>query len=259
MINNIYKLFLDEIDFFEKNSGFTHKDSKNIRASGDLTEIAIRKLLKEIIGNRFRVTHGYIYSPLNKQLSPQIDVIITDTLVPDSFKKFEYLDNMEIVPAEAVVGIFEIKRKLTNKTYEEALSHLQDIIVSVPIRKDLDIRYFTGGAEVGIGMTGGFHSNPLIGVISLLHETDDKIRNKSLPSFIDIIFSFSGYLRAYQEINSPNLRIINCRTIDDNYPRVTIEIGNFSREQILMLFVNFLHQYLKFTGGRLLEPNEYFR
>lgn len=116
VIDQIYKLFLDELQFFENNSYFAHQEMKNIDDCGELVELAIRKLLSEIIGERFKITHGYIYSPIHKKLSRQTDIIITDKLVTHSLKKFEYLDNLEIVPIEAVVGIFEIKRTL-DKVY----------------------------------------------------------------------------------------------------------------------------------------------
>jgi len=84
MINSIYKLFLDELQFFEKNSYFASQSLRNQNECGELVELAIRKFFREIIGERFKVTHGYICSSQNSKLSPQIDIIITDKLVPHS-------------------------------------------------------------------------------------------------------------------------------------------------------------------------------
>ena len=100
IIDSVYKLFLDELKFIEEASGFAKQSMKNPDDCGGLVELAIRKFLREVVGERFQITHGYIYSSKNKKLSPQIDIIITDKLVSHSLKRFDYLDNLEIVPVE---------------------------------------------------------------------------------------------------------------------------------------------------------------
>ncbi len=81
MLDDCYRLFLNELDFIENSSYFASQSLENQDDCGGLVEIAIRKFLREVIGERFKITHGYIYSSLNKKVSPQIDIIITDKLV----------------------------------------------------------------------------------------------------------------------------------------------------------------------------------
>ena len=134
--------------------------------------LAIRKFLREVIGERFKITHGYIYSPQHKKLSPQIDIIITDKLVPHVLKRFDHLDNLEIVPVEAVVAIFEVKRTLRATSLKSAGEHLEKIFMDVPLSKERTERYLPGGIKIqsgnGVSINGGLSSNPLIGVIGLV-------------------------------------------------------------------------------------------
>ena len=135
IMEKIYSLFLNEMSLFEDSSYFAHQNSKSISDCGDLTEAGFRIFLRQVIGERFHITHGYIFSSFKKRLSKQIDIIITDKLVTHSLKKFEYLNGMEIVPVEAIVGIFEVKRTLDNDSYKKAIEHLTEIINDVPINR----------------------------------------------------------------------------------------------------------------------------
>jgi hypothetical protein len=261
MIENLYKLFLDEIEFFKKNSHFTHSRAKSISDTGDLTEFAIRKFLREIIGNRFRITHGYIYSSENQKLSKQIDVIITDTLVPHSLKKFEYLDGLEIVPKESVVGIFEIKRTLKQKTLKEAIEHLDNIIKGVPIAKDSTNRYLHGGIQLLPPINGGKFANPIIGIISLENISSEKFEKIEIPNFIDMIFSFDGYFRNISGSPDPNImKVVPQRDATYSYQWSVADVkrSQWTQEKILMAFVAYLIIYLNEVSGYSFDVNQYF-
>lgn len=261
MINEIYKLFLDELSFIESSSYFSNQDMKNIHGCGGLIELAIRKLLREVVGERFKITHGYIYSTSKKQLSPQIDIIITDKLVSHSLKRFEYLDNLEIVPMEAVVGIFEVKRTLKKQQVLEAANHLNKVIDFVPLIKNHSAKYLPGGVELKSGtnikIDGGKLSNPIIGIIGLLHEDLEDVNKENIPWFIDCIFSFDGYLKALKDPSNENLKIFSSRAANDPYDYKTLkEPGN--KAKILMCFIAYLIQYLNEVSGRTFDINEYF-
>lgn len=261
MIENIYKLFLDELEFLKKHSEFTYSKAKSISGTGNLTEFAIRKFLREIIGSRFRITHGYIYSAANQKLSRQIDIIITDTLVPHSLKKFEYLDGMEIVPKEAVVGIFEIKRKLNQRTLKEAIEHLDNIIKIVPIAKDTTNRYLPGGIQILPPFNGGKFANPIIGIISLESISGEKLEKKEIPNFIDTIFSFNGYFRTISDSpDATNIKVVTSRNAANQYKWSVFDIkrSRWKQEKILLAFIAYLTRYLNDISGYSFDVNEYF-
>ena len=77
MINKIYELFLNELDFIQTASGLALDELESIKDSGALAEAAFRNFLKEVIGKRFHITNGYIFSSVRQETSPQIDIIIT--------------------------------------------------------------------------------------------------------------------------------------------------------------------------------------
>ncbi|MCL5071077.1 MAG: hypothetical protein M1308_09295 [Actinobacteria bacterium] len=265
MMNEIYKLFLDELDFLTGHSKFLHKEAMSISDSGDLVEIVVRKFLREVLGERYTITHGYIYSSSKKELSPQIDIIITDKLVSNSFKKFEYLDNMEIVPIEAVIGMFEVKRNLTKKSFKDALNHLIKIVDFVPVRKDNTDRYLPGGIAIvgkgGINIDGGKYSNPIIGIISLLNETEEKLDEEDIPFFIDLVFSFRGYLKVFTASQkNTDLKIGVCRTKSGGeYTKRFAKADNtLDRQGILKIFISYLMAYLNDVTGRTFDINKYF-
>jgi len=260
MIDSIYKLFLDELKFFEKTSYFASQSMKNQDECGELVELAIRKFLREVIGERFKITHGYIYSSLNKQLSHQIDIIITDTFVTHTLKRLEYLDNLEIVPAEAVVAIFELKRTLRSSSLKAAGEHLLKVFDEVPLQKDRPDKYLPGGINLqgnnGINIIGGKTSNPLLGIISLLSENSPDC--SKLPWLVDTTFSFQGFLRVPKEENSDSLRIYSSRSSSDkiNY-KILQEESDSGRIKLLKTFIAYLIQHLNDVTGRSFDVNAY--
>jgi len=179
------------------------KGLNNPDECGELVELAIRKFLKEIIGERFKITHGYIYSAKKGGLSPQIDIIITDKLVPHTLKRFEHLDNLEVVPAEAVVAVFEVKRTLDSSALKRAGEHLTNIFDYAEISKQNSKRYLLGGKELnsgpGINIDGGLLSNPLIGILGLSHKGKFENFTSDIPWMIDTVFSFDGRFLAPQD------------------------------------------------------------
>ncbi len=263
MIDSIYKLFLNELDFFEKHSYFASQSLRNQDECGELIELAIRKFLREIVGERFKITHGYIYSSQHKELSPQIDIIITDKLVPHVLKRFDHLDNLEIVPVEAVVAIFEVKRTLRTSSIKTATEHLEKIFQDVPLSKGRMEHYIPGGIEIksgnGAKVDGGCLSNPLIGIIGLLHEEDLDWDKQKLPWFIDTTFSFQGFLSAPKDDNSLSLKVLTHRDSQALVEYSRLEDGTEQgRIKILKVFVSYLLRYLSQVSGRNFEMNDYF-
>ena len=258
IMEKIYSLFLNEMSLFEDSSYFSHQDSKSISDCGDLTEAGFRIFLRQVVGERFHITHGYIFSSSKKKLSKQIDIIITDKLVTHSLKKFEYLNGMEIVPVEAIVGIFEVKRTLTKSTYEKAIKDLNKIINDVPIKKDLTTRYFHGGMIVGDKLDGGKYSNPMVGILSLLHE--DAILNVEIPDFLDVVFSCDGFLKGIVNAEAPSkLLALACRPRENKHSYSNFIITKtLSKEKILQGFVSLVLRYLDEVAGRPFEQNDYF-
>ncbi len=268
MIESIYKIFYDELNsFFKISDLMLNKEVKNIKECGVLVEIAIRKFLQEVIGDRFKITHGYIIGP-DQKLSPQVDLIIVDPFVSHRFKKFEYIADLEIVPVESVVGVFEIKRTLKKEVIKTAASQLLKIKNTVHLPKGDQDQYFVGRKINTSQMKTGIYSNPVFGIIGLALDCEDEndlVIDKD-EWFIDVIFSCEGYLKCTaKKINSitpwPNRREedqVQYKTIRVDDEKLDKDKKVTEASKILMLFVGFLVEYLNQSSGKILNINNYF-
>lgn len=216
---DIFNLNLKYIDYLLAKTSLTQGYIHNISVTGSEIEQEVRRLLRNLLPQRFHVTHGYIISAESKQVepavSPQVDVIVVDTLVPHSIFIVDQQSGMEVVPIEAAVGVFEVKRTINRESLvgtikdigtekeEGAIKHLRSICGSVGIRKDDPRTYLPGGVEIlSYGAyPGGYHSNPIIGIISVNHEgnfvgkLEELTENKQVDlGMIDLVFSINGYL-----------------------------------------------------------------
>lgn len=147
---------------------------------------------------RFRCTSGYIVcksEDSNKLiLSPHVDLILVDNLVPNAiFPQREFKGELEYIPREAVVGVFEIKKILNEKSVKEAFEQIKKIREAMQFGlKDFSRHYSLGGNPSPLVLTRiikgdtrsrdssprpffsrdqtGIYANPLIGIIGLAHE-----------------------------------------------------------------------------------------
>lgn len=83
---DLISLNLKYREYVRQKTYIMHQYIKNIKDSGGEVENEVRKLLSNFLPLRYKVTHGYIISSNNQKyeplVSPQIDVIVVDTLVP---------------------------------------------------------------------------------------------------------------------------------------------------------------------------------
>ncbi len=211
--DKIFELNIKYIEYLLAKSLFSHQYIHNIAQSGSDVENEIREIFKNIIPERYRITHGYIVWAKNQNIepsiSPQVDLMIVDTLVPHSLFVVDKRSGMEIVPLEAVLAVFEIKRTLSygNLSGESgALTHLMEIKTSAGIVKNGREQFGPGGLTFGSGLSGGNYWNPLLGIIGL--DIDENLLDPDHQNFIgnlsermqeveiDIIGGFKGLLCA---------------------------------------------------------------
>lgn len=258
-----FKLYAQYVDYLLSKTLFIHRYAANIDKCGENVEIEIRMLFRNILPERFKVTYGYIVSASSQEeptLSPEVDMIIVDTLVPNSIFKLEGTDGIEIVPIESVVGIFEIKRTLNAKVVKTALDHLNKI-TEIGVRKDDERKFLPGGIAMGAALAGGYNVNPIIGIIGLTHETKflaptqesleslDKAKDL-LP--VDIVLSMTGGCICTTRdnnplMNSPNKGNFSYSTVDFMTPSSIVAFG-----------LGFILNYLQRTTGRFTEVDKYY-
>jgi hypothetical protein len=97
-----------------------------LKSSGAIVENYVKGILKNHLPDGYRVCSGYIAtteSIRNAENLVQHDIIIVDGRIP-SIYRFGVSD-IEIVAAESVCGIVEVKRTLTKKSVKDAINQLK--------------------------------------------------------------------------------------------------------------------------------------
>lgn len=264
----LYSVHLKYIDYLLERTHLYHQSLKNIKQTGDDVEEEIRNFIKYFLPNKFRVTHGYIVSILDNNsepiVSPQIDLIIVDELVPNRIFSIGKLDGIDLVPIESVVGILEIKRTLNEDSLQSALEHINLIKKTVGVEKGRKDYYLPGG-DVAVDFTTGFTSNPFLGIISLTTEfkKDQKalIENFSgsmIKAEIDAVISLDGFLGCLVEKETGNLLTEMIRKIDKEYWFGFLGKDQFRQTSLVSRSIGMLIGYLSFTVGRRMDFRNYF-
>ena len=206
-LDKIYNVYRAEFELIKAQSEILLQAKSNgfngeLKESGYIVEQFVKDLLKKYLPIGYRICSGYIATvdllSSNSNLV-QHDVIIVDDRVP-SIYKFSYGD-VEIVPAEAVCGIIEVKRTLNKNVLEAAVAHLRNTYEHLEkccnvkkSKKDSEINRF--GPIANVCTTA-----PIYGVIALQHEESivgyrNEIIESAEKDFLDIVWAVSTpYLR----------------------------------------------------------------
>lgn len=253
---------------------------RNIRYAGDIVETHVRGLLRELIPTRFHVTHGYIASTTDKTLepmiSPHLDVIVVDTLVPCRLAILDPESGMELVPESSVVGIFEVKRTLNRASLIEANTQLVNALRVLGITKQRTQRFLPGGLELGssgnIKVQGGLPANPMIGIIGIssppgIYNLVQKllVTERKLSGYLDIIASLDGSIMvAVGDRQSNNVVAKTIREPNESmhyrislrnelrprdFPKLATE-RYFAAETVLAQAMGYISIYLQQVCGR---------
>lgn len=263
---DLFDVHLKYVEYLLAKSHLSHQYLKNISFSGREVEGEIRALLSDILPGRFRVTFGYIVyakDSINEPtISPEVDMIIVDNLVPNSLFAVDKVGGMEVVPVEAVVGIFEIKRTLNKEELSKAVKHLREVVSSVSIRQDDEQRYFPGGVPIGPSMNGGFLSNPIIGILGLSHDEGDftepalseflkKSRQNNEWLDIDLVASFQGlFCTIADPNNSSSYLISNLKERATTYSYVRLSDGRDHQNRVVSSILGYILVYLSLSSGK---------
>ena len=109
----------NEILAAQKKAAIVHR-SKNIGAAGAEVELAVRKMLRSKIANRYYVGHGHVVDS-TLTTSSQLDVIIADNFGMPTLFRTE--NGTEYFPYEAVYAIGEVK-----SSYDKSKKQLHNFV-----------------------------------------------------------------------------------------------------------------------------------
>jgi hypothetical protein len=197
---NIQKVNDAELKLIKEQSSLLLQKRSNgfngeLKSSGTIIENYVKGLLQKHLPNGYRICSGYIATTDSMQSEGNLvqhDIIIVDGRVPSIY--FFGVSDIEVVPAEAVCGIIEIKRTLTINSIRKAISQLR-------VTKELLDAYRDGvkskvkAFNTSAGPTFTTHA-PLYSIVSLDCSNDQKFwevfKLEVVPSvheFIDLIWA----------------------------------------------------------------------
>lgn len=251
-----------------------HQYAKNIHESGAVIEREIRALFNEVLSSRYRATHGYIAVANSRIeepiLSPQTDLIIVDNFVPNTLYKFGNDDSMEIVAANSVVGVFEIKRTLSKESLfgsNGAVQQLSSIVEKVNLKKNNKSRFLRGGTAIDmedIIYNAALFSNPIFGIIGLTcaknlidQESEKNIlklfeKEKNQRCHIDIITSL-GDFNIYPVNDKNEITMKLCLNGENVKYVMTPPKGSkedIGEDMLISSAIGYILHYLNCTVGR---------
>ncbi len=163
--------------------------SGELKSAGNLVEKYIRNFINRISPDGLKVTSGYIVSPETlkaKENLSQHDIILASKATPPIFSIID--DEIEIIPVESMVGIIEIKRKLTSKSLEDAQSQIVNTYENtIKNYRNKNENYST----VSISSLKPGTQTPLFGIIGLTSELSRSDIDSIIdPNIIDFVWAF---------------------------------------------------------------------
>lgn len=171
-----------------------------LKTSGYLIENYVKELIKKNMPENYRVCSGYIATTETINSSDNLlqhDLIIVDNRIP-SLYKFGVSD-IEIVSAESVCAVIEIKRTLNKKIINEAVTHLKktyDIlekydsgIKSKLSKNDIMSSQLTPSTHAPFYAIIGLDCTPISGKTLVKLES---VIDENVIEFIDMIWAISS-------------------------------------------------------------------
>jgi hypothetical protein len=169
--------------------------SGELKSSGALVENYVKGMINKHLPNNYRISSGYVATPnliSGRANLIQHDILITDTRTPPLYSFG--IGDIEVVAAEAVCGIIEVKRTLTKKSLSEAAEHLRKTFTTLADYRD-GIKSKQSATNI-IGPTLNLGSlAPIYAIIALdcdKEEMDEAYFKEQVPplvtEFIDLIW-----------------------------------------------------------------------
>jgi hypothetical protein len=277
-IQNIQEIYDCEVELIKKQSSLllqrkSEGFSGELKTSGLIVENYIKEIIKKHIPNGYRICSGYIAtteSIKDTDNLAQYDLIIVDDRIPPIYK-FGVSD-IEIVAAESVCGIFEIKRTLTKNSLSNSVEHLKKS------KETLD--KYRGGIKSKMaqnnaaGPTMSFATcSPIYAIITLGAEKDEmtveyikSVCEGVVEDFLDMIWSMSDEILVRFALNKDG-QILNPLTVSRSLEpgrlkKCEIHIGNEQRKgELFRAAISILRLWINNTAHAHMPYNvnmEYF-
>lgn len=178
-----------------KSGGFNGE----LKSSGTIVENYIKELIRQHIPNYLRICSGYIATTDSIDDSSnlhQYDLIVVDKNVPPVY--VFGISDIEIVPAESVCGIIEIKRTLNATIIKKSVDHLKKIKIILDsydhCLKSKNKHCQSVGRGLNFSTTSPFYA--IIGLQASTKSLNSKIDNEiiipNIIEFVDLIWGINS-------------------------------------------------------------------
>jgi hypothetical protein len=196
-----------EVELIRKQSALLLQKRKDghgfdgeLHSSGALVENYVKALLRKHVPAGYRICSGYIATADtfgDAANHAQHDIIIADDRIPALYRFG--ISDIEIVPAEAVCAVIEVKRKLTQSTLSAAIEHLRETKLLLD-EYDSGIKSKVRSLNNALGVTLGIATHaPMYAVIGLDAEKDvcekvffSDVTTPAIVEFLDLVWSPSA-------------------------------------------------------------------
>jgi hypothetical protein len=206
-IKELHQVYLAQLNTILKESDLLLQKQEGgldgeLKSSGWICEQFIRRTLQKfIVPGHLRLATGFIATPqlLSGQANlPQCDILIVAGNVPPLLRLED--TGIEVVPAEAVCGILEVKRTLNTKSIQHqngALRHLAEVVESIGRTQTLKTDKKLNMANLAVGYHNASSDKPLLGIIALKNEIEDMQLLRSAindsDSLVDFVWTLDGH------------------------------------------------------------------
>jgi hypothetical protein len=189
----IYKSFADQINISADVYSMLH-GVKDIKASGNEIEISLRTILKELLPNKYNISHGHIVDK-DLNISKQYDLVITENIDYKSIAKTK--DSTEIFFYETVFAIGEVKATWNLVSINSTVESIVDLKKRLSRKPISNNTILSGNSEIQV--------NEAL--------TDNPIRNP--------VFTFAFALKSDKDLkNLKKIYLVDASLV--NLPNITV-------------------------------------
>ncbi|MEQ1560155.1 MAG: DUF6602 domain-containing protein [Methyloglobulus sp.] len=273
-LTSIQKVNDAEIQLIQQQSALLLQKRANgfngeLKSSGTIVENYIKGLLSKHLPGSYRICSGYIAtadSVRNDNNLIQHDIIIFDARMPPihSFG----ISDIEVVCAESVCGIIEVKRTLNRKSLKSAIGHLHTTKTVLDSYRDgLKSKSKSAPQIVGPTMSIGTYA-PFYAVIAL-DSDENEMSNEyfasevvpSIHEFVDFIWVPSTSLLATFMVRTEDNQSFYPPTVSRNIEQNMIHCALYlpphnEQARIYSIAVALYRSWINHTSGAYLGLDE---
>lgn len=167
----LYRTYADRLTISANLSAILHR-ARDIKASGNEIEIAVRSMLNELLPLKYKISNGHIIDQ-DLNVSKQYDLIIAEHIDHNPIAHFN--DTTELFFYESIYLTGEIKATWNLKNLHDSMASIKDLKSRLK-RKGIDNKTLISGnqeVQLDVELTKNPIRNPLFNFVFAIKEDAD--------------------------------------------------------------------------------------